>query len=154
VSDIIKSAGDRELAGALAIGLGSANPCLDVVGACKGNKFVALASAPVSFDAVPVGGGRLLALVPTLCRMALASVGQTFKARRNGVRTKFIFGTSLSANEVGPMIYAEFLPSALAEGRYRAAPAPLVFGAGLDCLQGAFDALSKGVSASKLVVTL
>jgi NADPH:quinone reductase-like Zn-dependent oxidoreductase len=154
VSEIIKAVGDRELAGALAIGLGSGNPCLDVVGACKGKKFVALASAPISFDAVPVGDGRLLQLAPTLCRMTIATVRQTFNALRNGVRTKFIFGTSLASNEVGPMIYAEFLPSALAEGRYRAAPAPLVFGAGLDCLQSAFDALLKGVSARKLVVTL
>jgi NADPH:quinone reductase-like Zn-dependent oxidoreductase len=154
VADIIKAVGARELAGALAIGLGSGNPCVDVVASCAGRKFVALASAPISFDAVPIGGGRLLKLVPTLCRMAIASLGQTLKARRKRVRTKFIFGTSLLANEVGPMIYAAFLPSALAEGRYQAAPAPLVFGAGLDCLQAAFEALSKGVSARKLVVTL
>lgn len=154
VSEIIKAVGDRELAGAFAIGLGSGNPCLDIVGACKGKKFVALASTPISFDAVPVGEGRLRQLVPTLCRMIMASLRQTFKARRNGVRTKFIFGTSLVANEVGPMIYVDFLPLALAEGRYQAAPAPLVFGTGLDCLQGACEALSKGMSARKLVVTL
>jgi hypothetical protein len=86
--------------------------------------------------------------------MVIARVSEIFKARRNRIRTKFIFGTSLLANEVGPMIYSGFLPSALAEGRYRAAPPPLVFGAGLGSLQAAFDAQRKGLSARKLVVTL
>ncbi len=154
VADIIKVVGNRELAGALAIGLGSGDPCLDIVAACSGRKFVAMASQPVSFDAVPVREGRLLALIPTVCRMVIARVSEIFKARRNRIRTKFIFGTSLLANEVGPMIYSGFLPSALAEGRYRAAPPPLVFGAGLGSLQAAFDAQRKGLSARKLVVTL
>jgi len=154
VADIIKTVGNRELAGALAIGLGSGAPCLDIVAACKGRKFVAMASAPVSFDAVPVGRGRLLKLIPVLCRMVAATGGQHFKARRHGIRTKFIFGTSLLANKVGPMIYDKFLPSALAEKRYQAAPPPLVFGNGLGLLQAACDAQSNGVSACKLVVTL
>jgi NADPH:quinone reductase-like Zn-dependent oxidoreductase len=154
VAELIAAVGDRELAGALAIGLGSAGPCLDIVGACRGRKFVALASAPVSFDTVPLGRGRLLALLPTIGRMILASVGQMLKARWRGVRTKFIFGTTLQSNEVGPLIYVEFLPAALAEGRYRAAPEPRVIGAGLGSLQAALAVQKEGVSAQKLVVTL
>ncbi len=154
VADIIRTLGGRELAGALAIGVGSGDPCLKIVAACTGNKFVALASTPVSLDAVPIGQGRVVALIPVLIRMATASVRQIFHARRHGIRTKFIFGTSLQGNEVGPMIYAEFLPSALAEGRYQAAPRPLVFGAGLGSLQAALEAQKDGVSARKLVVTL
>ena len=76
------------------------------------------------------------------------------KARARGVRTKFIMGDSLVGNEVGPMIYADFLPPALAEGRYLAAPDPSVAGQGLDRIQGAMEAQRRGVSASKIVVTL
>jgi len=154
IAEIVRAVGGRKLAGALAIGLGSAGPCFEIVAACQGNKFVALASTPASFDAVPPGDGRLRALIPAVARMVIASTRQAFKARRLGIRTRFIFGTTLQGNAVGPMIYAGFLPSALAEGRYRAAPPPLVFGAGLGSLQAACVAQKEGLSARKLVVTL
>ena len=71
-----------------------------------------------------------------------------------GIRTKFIFGSSLVDNEVGRMIYEEFLPDALADARYVAAPDPLVIGRGLDQIPAALEAQKKGVSARKLVVSL
>jgi hypothetical protein len=69
-------------------------------------------------------------------------------------RTKFIWGSSLFGNEVGPMIYEAFLPEALAETRFVAAPAPLVVGHGLDAIPTAIERQREGVSARKLVVTL
>jgi hypothetical protein len=72
--------------------------------------------------------------------MVAATVVRHVAARRRGIRTKFVFGTSLLADKVAPTIYDEFLPSALADSRYQAAPPPLVFGAGLDRLQVACDA--------------
>lgn len=140
------------IAGALAIGLGSTEACLDVVRACQGDKVVSIASTPVSFDQAPMGRGRTLWLVPTMARMIAATVAMTVKAKMRGIRTKFIFGTTLFDNEVGPMIYADFLPNALADGRYVAAPAPLVVGRGLDKIPAALAVQKKGVSAQKLVV--
>ena len=154
VRDIIRAIGDRTNAGAMAIGAGSIDACLAIVHACKGKKFVSVASTPVSFENAPRGSRRLPWLIPTMARVVGGTMSMMIKARLRGIRTKFIFGTSLFDNEVGPMIYRDFLPSALAEGRYVAAPEPLVFGRGLDKVPGALEANKKGVSAKKLVVAL
>jgi hypothetical protein len=55
---------------------------------------------------------------------------------------------------VGPMLWEQVLPAALAEGRYVAAPAAEVVGTGLESIQPAMDRLGAGVSARRLVVTL
>jgi NADPH:quinone reductase-like Zn-dependent oxidoreductase len=70
------------------------------------------------------------------------------------VEASAIAGTSLRDDEVGPMIYSEFLPAALASGRYVAAPAPRVVGRGLEAFQHAIDAQRAGTSGYKLVVEL
>jgi hypothetical protein len=65
-----------------------------------------------------------------------------------------IWGSALIANEVGPMIFEAFLPAALAEARFVAAPSPTVVGAGLAQILAALERQRLGVSAGKLVVTL
>ncbi|KAK7699106.1 hypothetical protein SLS64_011883 [Diaporthe eres] len=72
-----------------------------------------------------------------------------------GVGAKFIFASTIKDNEVGPLIFERFLPSALAKNAYHTAPLPHVVGSGLDKVQEAYD-LGKGgaTSAKKLVVTL
>lgn len=70
------------------------------------------------------------------------------------VEVAAIAGTSLRDDEVGPMIYRDFLPAALASGRYVAAPAPKVVGRGLEAFQHAVDAQRTGISGYKLVVDL
>lgn len=154
VEDIIKALDGRMIAGALAIGVGSAEACHDIVHACAGNKFIAMATPSVAFDRAPSGGGRLLWLVPTLGRLIGSNVALMLKSRLRGIRTKFIFGSSLMDNEVGPMIYRDFLPGALADGRYTAAPGPVVVGRGLDQIQAGMDIQRHGVSAQKVVVSL
>jgi NADPH:quinone reductase-like Zn-dependent oxidoreductase len=151
VCDIVATLKDKTIAGAIAIGTGSAGPCFDVVHACKGGKFVATASAAVSLDALPERGGLPASMMFTFVTSGIA---MAIKARVQGIRTKFIFGDTLADNEVGPMLYADFLPKALAAGTYVAAPDPLVVGHGLESIQPAFDVQSKGVSARKIVVTL
>ena len=86
--------------------------------------------------------------------MLAGNIALAAKSRGKRVRTKFIWGSSLLGNEVGPMIYETFLPSALAEARFVAAPDPLVVGHGLTEIPDALDRQLKGVSARKLVVTL
>jgi NADPH:quinone reductase-like Zn-dependent oxidoreductase len=70
------------------------------------------------------------------------------------VRASAIAGTSLRNDEVGPMIYRDFLPAALASGRYVAAPPARIVGRGLQAFQQAVDAQRAGISGHKLVVDL
>lgn len=154
VADIIAALAGRKVAGALAIGPGAAAPCITILGACEGNRFVAMANPPASLDGVPAGKGRLRHLVPTMARIVFGSIRSAIHARRNGVRTKMIWGSALLNSDVGPMIFARFLPAALAEGRFVAAPQPIVVGEGLGAIPEALDRQRAGVSAAKLVVTL
>jgi NADPH:quinone reductase-like Zn-dependent oxidoreductase len=154
ISDIVSALQGREIAGALAIGSGSAAACIDIAGACNGNRFVALATPAASFDDVPAGRGRLRRLAPAAVRMIAGNVMLALRARRRGVRTKFIWGSDLIANEVGPMIFDSFLPSALAQSRFVAAPSPTVTGSGLAQIPATLERQRLGVSAAKLVVTL
>lgn len=71
-----------------------------------------------------------------------------------GLGFKFVFGTSLMKNEVGPAIYVDFLPKALAAGTFLAKPDPEVVGHGLGDIQKGLDLLKKGVSAKKIVISL
>ena len=71
-----------------------------------------------------------------------------------GVEAKFILGQSLKDNDLGKIIYEDFLPEALANGQFVAAPEPIVVGKGLEYLQEALDVQKKGVSAKKVVVSL
>ena len=153
VHDIIKACKGRHVAGALAIGVGSTDACLDILGACKGTKFIAIASPPVSFESVPQP--RTVSwLVPILARMVALNVTLVIKALLRGIKLNFIWGSSLKENEVSKLIYADFLPKALADGAYVAAPQALVVGHGLECIPAAVEAQKKGVSARKVVVTL
>lgn len=76
------------------------------------------------------------------------------KSRTKRVNTKFIFGSELMTNEVSRVIYEDYLPAALARGKFVVAPEPHVVGKGLSCIQEAMDLHMKGVSAKKVVVSL
>lgn len=154
VADIARALRDRTLAGALAIGHGSAPKCIAIAGASKGRRFVAMANPAASFDRVPAGSGRIWRLVPVMARMIAGNVGLAIQVRRLGVRTKFIWGSALLNTDLGPMIWETFLPSALADGRFLASPEPLIVGHGLNAIPGALDRQRAGVSARKCVVTL
>jgi len=71
-----------------------------------------------------------------------------------GVEARFILGGSLKDNEVGKVIYEDFLPKALAVGQFVAGPDPVVVGKGLEYIQEALEVQKKGVSAKKVVVSL
>jgi hypothetical protein len=152
VNDIIWALKDKTVAGALAIATGSTGFCLDIVHASNGTKFVAVAGAPVSL--ADLGSGGVLDLLRVMPAMLGSNLSTAFKARAYGIRTKFIFGSSLADNEVGGAMYVDFLPPALAEGRYVAARPVLIAGTGLHAIQAGFDLQRKGVSAQKVVVSL
>jgi NADPH:quinone reductase-like Zn-dependent oxidoreductase len=153
--DIISALKGGKLAGALAIGAGSHRPCTDILRACEGAKTLVFASPP---------GGSLDGLLQQrpsgarLFRGFLASgrstVALMMRARRQGIRAKFVNGATLRANEVSKAVYEDYLPAALAAGTYQAAPGPRVIGRGLRHIQAALDAQLRGVSAEKIVVSL
>jgi len=154
IADVIHAMNGNTLAGAVAIGAGSARACVAVAGACRGRRFVSMVSNPIPFDAAPAGWRRALWLAPALARLLAANTSLALLARRRGVQTRFVWGGALVDNEIGPMIYADYLPRALADGRHVPAPPPLIAGDGLAAIPGALVRLGAGVSAQKIVVTL
>ncbi|KAL8700768.1 MAG: hypothetical protein Q9201_005268 [Fulgogasparrea decipioides] len=102
---------------------GSVEACLQIADKAKTDLFVATA-LPVPEDKVP-----------------------------DGVRAKIVFGTTLTDNETGPAIFEDFLPKALAQGKYKVTPEPQILETkGLEGIQEGFDVLRKGVSAKKIVI--
>ncbi|MEU6410504.1 zinc-binding alcohol dehydrogenase family protein [Microbispora sp. NPDC046933] len=130
VDEIVDRIGDSPLAGTLAIGSGSLAPAVAIASRTTGSKRVASAQP-----------GWLVRIRPPW-------------ARRPGVRVSGIWGGTLKDNEVGPAIYAGFLPTALATGAYRAAPDATVVGHGLARVPDALRQLRGGISANKLVVAV
>lgn len=75
-------------------------------------------------------------------------------ARRRAIQVSTIWGGKPKDTAVGPAIWNTFLPAALTDHRYTAAPTPRVIGHGLDAIPDGLALLRQGVSAEKLVVTL
>ncbi len=154
VKDIIATFQGKTLAGALAIGTGSAEPCGDIVHSCNGNKFVSMASPSISFATLPLRSGLSVQLLLLLLRLVSSSISMQVKFWMRHIRSKFIFGSTLMDNEVSRVIYEDFLPQALADGCYVAAPEPTVIGKGLNYVQAGLDAQKQGVTAKKVVISL
>jgi NADPH:quinone reductase-like Zn-dependent oxidoreductase len=154
IADIVSAFAGRTFAGAIAFGTTSARSCLRIAARCEGNKFVALATPPVSFDGLAPGTRGRFATARTIRKLVTGNMGMQFYARPRGVKMKYIFGTSLKYNDISTAIYRDFLPTALDEGRYAAEPTPMVIGDGLEHLQRALDVQRTGVSAAKVVVAL
>lgn len=113
-----------------------------------------MASVPISFQKQADGRGIGVQILLQVPHLLLFNLSMLFKSLTRHIGTKFIFGTSLMDSEVSRVIYVDFLPRALAEGRYVAAPEPYVIGKGLDSIQAGLDVQMNGVSASKVVVSL
>ncbi|KAF2746789.1 zinc-binding dehydrogenase [Sporormia fimetaria CBS 119925] len=150
IADITESLKTKTLAGAMAIGAGSTEALIDIVGAASGHKFISQASLVQPSEYPPKG----MALVSFIGSFLWFKVSTLVRSKMKGVGVKFIWGSDLLANEVGSAIYEHFLPEALAAGRYTAAPEPNVVGEGLESVQGALDVILKGVSVQKVVVKL
>ncbi|MCJ1226593.1 hypothetical protein MMC12_003246 [Toensbergia leucococca] len=131
VNDLIEAFKGKIIAGALAIG--------SVLATGNGT-----AAAEACLEIVDKSKGK------KFVSMAL----QVPEKLPSGVSAKFIFGSDLKDNEVSKAIYEDFLPKALAEGKYIAAPDPHVVGKGLEYIQAGFDLQKKGMSAKKVVVSL
>ncbi|EPE28682.1 GroES-like protein [Glarea lozoyensis ATCC 20868] len=124
VFDLISALKDKTMAGGFAVGNGSPTPVIEIISKLNGTKFVA--SANPNIGSPPP----------------------------DDIGFKFVFGTSLRENEVGPAIYENFLTKALADGTFLAKPDADVVGHGLSDIQKGLDILKKGVSAKKIVISL
>jgi len=153
LSQLIASLQGKQVAGILALGTGSAAKAITIAIATRSRR-VAMASPSVSFTGLPQRPGFTLPLARTIAQLVMSQTVLQVRAARHRIRARFVWGSTLMTNEVGPMLWEQFLPAALAEGRYIAAPTAEVVGSGLEQVQTALDALHQGVSARKLVVTL
>lgn len=149
VSDMLKALEGKPTAGAITIGPGAAEACMKILGKLQGNKFIAMVSYP---EANPAPTSFVLPR--TIFFFLSWIVSFKVKGLIKGVRSNFVFGSTLANNEVGKAIYEDFLPKALEEGTFVPAPEPIVVGKGLESIQDAFEYQRKGVSAQKVVVTL
>ena len=149
IPDIIAALKGKTVAGALTVGAGSAEACFDILDKCNGNKKIAMITYPV-----PQKPPKRFTTLITIYSFVTGMISYWFKSKLRGIRFAFTFGDTLADNEVGPMIYDEFLPAALEQGTFVASPEPQVVGQGLEHVQTALDLLKEGVSAKKLVVTL
>ena len=149
VSEVIEALRGVDLAGAVSIGVNSDAACFEIVQHCKGNKFVSMVSYP-SLQPAPAN----LKLLRTILFFASWYISTTIKTKMRGIGWKFVFATTLVQNGVGKAVYEDYLPRALADGLYHAAPEPEVVGTGLDSLQTGYDCQQKGMTAKKVVVSL
>ncbi|THG29252.1 zinc-binding alcohol dehydrogenase family protein [Naasia lichenicola] len=151
IEDIRRHLGATPLRSALAVGAGSAGAALRLLD--RGGRL-AMASTPLSLEALAARKRLFPAMVPVFGRVGASMTGLMIRARVAGVRTSFIWGSSLRDDEVGPAIWRDYLPGALAAGGFLPRPEPMVVGDGLDAIQDAVVRLRAGVSAQKVVVTL
>ncbi|KAK0893072.1 hypothetical protein LTR91_023204 [Friedmanniomyces endolithicus] len=149
ITDLRKAFEGKTTAGALTMGAGSADASMEVLKHCSGNKFIAMATYPT-----PSPPPQSLVLLKTVYAFMSWSVVWYFKSKMNGIRSNFIFGSTLAFNGVGKLIYEDFLPEALAQGSFVPAPEPKIVGEGLESIQAGLDIQKLGVSAKKIVVTL
>lgn len=149
IQTLIKALRDVEFAGCLSVGVNSDGPCFEVVNNCKGRKSVSMISFPQQHPEP-----KILALPRTLVFFASWFISTTIKTRARGIEWKLVNVDSVWQNGIGKAIYVDFLPRALAEGFYVAAPEPELVGKGLEHIQTAYHRQEEGMSAKKAVVTV
>lgn len=130
VDALVGALAGHTLAGTVAIGRGSLTAALGIARRTDGTRRVASAYPG------PVTAVRRLA------------------ARPYGVRVSAIWGGTPAVSPVGPALFRDFLPVALADGRLRPSPASEVVGHELGVIPAALLRLRSGVRGRKLVVSL
>jgi NADPH:quinone reductase-like Zn-dependent oxidoreductase len=149
VADMIAGMKGRTAAGALTCGNGGAEACIAILNKSKGSKFISMANFPA-----PENEPESFVLPRTIYFFATWMISFKFKGLFKGIKSNFLYATTVAYNEVGKAIYGDFLPKALEKGTYMAAPEPYVFGKGVESIEGAVYLQKRGMSARKVVVTL
>lgn len=123
----------------------------DIISALQGKELAGV------YDTIHTGGAlqNCLAVLDKLqTRVVVVTVWPVSEGLETDVEVKSVYAISIKDNEVGGAVYNDYLPQALAEGKFVAAPAPRVVGKGLEVIQTGIDEWGKGVSAEKIVVSL
>ncbi|TFD86995.1 zinc-binding alcohol dehydrogenase family protein [Cryobacterium lactosi] len=154
IPDIVTALADRTVAGAVSFGTTGAPACVKIMAKTRGKKFVSIATPPVDFASLADPERGRLQRARVTIRLIAANIALQVSARPHGVGLKYIFGTDIKNNKVSTAIFRDFLPAALAEGRYTATPKPTIVGHAVSDFQHAMDLQRAGVSATKLVVLL
>jgi NADPH:quinone reductase-like Zn-dependent oxidoreductase len=149
VADMLAALKGKTCAGAMTIGDGGAEACMEILSQVPGNKFIAMASFPVLKEEP-----KSLATLKTMYHFVSWIVAFKSRGLVKGVKSNFLIGSSIGYNDIGRAIWEDYVPKALADGTFIPAPEPYIFGKGLESIQAACDYQSKGVSAKKVVVTL
>ncbi|CAH0226740.1 Zinc-type alcohol dehydrogenase-like protein SA1988 [Microbacterium oxydans] len=153
VDQIIGAVNGAVVAGILAVAVGSAEPCLRIARG-TGATTVAMASPPVSFYDQPRRRGLSLQRIRLFLRLGTRMALLQVRSRVRGIRPTLIWGSAIATSPVGPAVWGDYLPGALASGSHQPYPKARIVGEGLAAIQPAIDTLRGGVSAQKLVVTL
>lgn len=136
----------------------------DIVSALKGKSFAgAFASAmdPTGDQIIKctqvasrLGGNKFVATV--LPPLPVNPAAQLPKGLPEDVKIGYCLSTGVAqaGSPIGQAIWAEWLPAALEKGSMKCKPDRVVFGQGLESIQGAVDRWREGVSAQKIVVEL
>ncbi|CAK7244573.1 MAG: hypothetical protein STHCBS139747_006117 [Sporothrix thermara] len=152
LKDKDKYAATTPVVGALAIGTGAVELCINVLARVPGSRrFVAMAGVAMVPGNVASLRGRIGFIGSTLWQTMRMNVA----SRTSGVEVKFVetLGIAVPGNVVS-RVFREFLPEALAKGQFKTAPRTRITGHGLEAVQAAMNVQRKGVSAEKIVVTL
>ncbi|KAF2034021.1 oxidoreductase [Setomelanomma holmii] len=147
VEKIVSAMKERISAGAIAMGENSAVRCLDVLSRCQGDRRIAMATFPI-----PQNPGRF-ALLKIILALLKAVFTIFVRSKLRGIKLSIVFG-SIWNSPVGDAVYGDFLPEALASGKFQILPEPVVVGEGLESVQAGMEMQKKGVSAKKIVVAL
>jgi NADPH:quinone reductase-like Zn-dependent oxidoreductase len=145
VPDIIHAFRGKTTAGALTMGSGAVEACLDILYKCHGDKFISMASYPI-----PNPPLKTFVVPRTILYMISKQIEYWIKSKLRGIK----LGTIFANTSMGKAIYVDFLGEALKDGSYVAAPEPEVVGSGLEAVNKAFEVSKKGVRAKKVVVSL
>lgn len=118
------------LAGVLAIGAGSLSRTLRIAKHLNARSHIA-------------------SVYPSPITTAAGQLGRLWSIGVSG-----IWAGSIAHDHVGPALFTNVLPASLADGSYRSAPPYEFAGQGLAAIPPALDRLRRGVSASKIVISL
>ena len=153
IDKLLEATAGNRIAGILAIGAGSGKSCIQLASRHTPRPKVAMASAPISFNGVPIGS-QILWRASNFPRLAGGFISMALKAGINNVPTSSIWGTSLVEDPLGEKIFGELAENALKQGLLHTAPQPLIAGCKLTDIPAAMEVLNKGVSARKVVIEI
>lgn len=151
-TDMVNALKGKKVAGAFAVGTGSTEVCMRVLGQLGGDcrKMVVKASFPWP-RTLPSNDEKFDKYLKWVDEW---NVSIEALEKETGVTTGYLEGAELARNEVAKVLYEDFLPKALGDGGFIAAPEAHIIGEGLQLIQEGMNIRKAGVKTKKIVVSL